>query len=84
MANVADESFVVRAYHEGIDNVGVRNMVEQVLALGEAPDEIAQAFLGLTLASQELPHQTRFGVRFLEVGIEFMLEVSLVVDGVFS
>ena len=81
--NVVDESFVVHAYHEAIANVGVGNMVELVLSLGEAPNEIAQAFLGLTLASQELPHQTRFGVRSLKVGIDFPLEVGPVVDGVF-
>ena len=45
LANVADESFIVHAYHEGIDNVGVGDMVELVFALGEAPAEIAQAFL---------------------------------------
>ena len=48
--DVVDEVLVVYTYNEGVDDIGFQDVVELVLALGEASDAVTQAFVRLAFA----------------------------------
>jgi len=73
--DVVDEVLVVYTYNEGVDVIGFHDVVELVLALGEASDAVTQAFVRLAFAPREFPRRAGLSISPLEVIVEFPLEV---------
>lgn len=46
-----NESLALHACHEGDNDVGIGDILELILVLGEAPDVVTQALLCLALAT---------------------------------
>jgi hypothetical protein len=48
---VTNKSLILHACYESVDDIGVRNLLQLVLALSEVSDVVTQAFIGLAFAS---------------------------------
>ena len=79
-----DEILVVYACYEGVDDIGLRDLVKRILGLVEATDVVAQAFVRLTLATREFPCRAGLCVSPLKVVMKFTLKVAPSADEAFA
>lgn len=54
-ADVSNEGLILHTCYGGVDNIGIRDFLELVLALSEPFDIVLQAFASFTLATQVIP-----------------------------
>ena len=74
--------FVALPAEECADDVGIDDVSERVVLLGEAPDVVVQGLTALLLASLEVPRVAGSDIRTLKVSNKNFPEVSPAADGV--
>jgi hypothetical protein len=79
--DISDESVILQACYEGVDDVGIMKLLQLVLVLSEAPYVVMYAFIAISVASQEVLGSVGLSVSPLEVVTKLTLEVSPAHDG---
>ena len=75
-----DERLTGHATDEGLDHVGVGDVGELIVLLGETLDVLPEGLVGPLSVVAKVPRVPRPSVRTLEVADEDQMEITLVAD----